>query len=120
MSEAKLQRYRHHLLVCTGPRCAPEESERLFELLGERLKVRGLTAGLARVKRTRSGCFAVCKEGPIVVVYPDGTWYREVTPEVLDRIIVEHLIGGIPVREHVFHQLDPDFAAHAEAAASEP
>lgn len=104
MGDAKLQPYVRHLLVCTGPRCAPELSEKLFAQLGERLKALGLTAGELRVKRTRSGCFAVCKEGPVLVVYPDGTWYSEVTPEVLERILVEHLIGGVPVREHVFHQ----------------
>ena len=107
MQEAKLQPYARHLLVCTGPRCTPGTSEELFESLGEKLKVHGLTEGRLRVKRTRCNCFAVCKEGPIVVVHPDGTWYCGVTPEVMDRIIVEHLKGGVPVREHVFHQADP-------------
>lgn len=120
MTEAKLQPHKHHLFVCTGPRCAPGESEKLFESLGEQLKARGLTSGAVRVKRTRCSCFAVCKEGPIVVVYPDGTWYRGVTPEVMERIIAEHLTAGIPVREHVFHQaaggsVDPLVAASLES-----
>lgn len=106
MRQAKLQPYTRHLLVCTGPRCAPETSEELFALLGEKLKAHGLTSGALRVKRTRSHCFAVCKEGPVVVVYPDGIWYCEVTPEVMDRIIVEHLQGGVPVQEHIFHQVE--------------
>ncbi|MBI3768374.1 MAG: (2Fe-2S) ferredoxin domain-containing protein [Deltaproteobacteria bacterium] len=104
MKEAKLQPYRRHVFVCTGPRCAPEESEPLFDALVEKLKQHGLTSGALRVKRSRCNCFAVCKEGPIVVVYPEGTWYSEVTPQALDRIIVEHLIGGNPVQENVFHQ----------------
>jgi (2Fe-2S) ferredoxin len=106
MSEAKLQPYARHLFVCTGPRCAPDASEALFEELGRRLRAHGLVNGAVRIKRTRCNCFAVCKEGPIVVVYPDGTWYSEVTPDVLERIIVQHLKGGVPVREHVFHQAD--------------
>ena len=48
MSEAKLQPYRYHLLVCTGPRCAPEVSDRLFDMLGEKLKARGLTSGAVK------------------------------------------------------------------------
>lgn len=105
MSEAKLQPYARHLFVCTGPRCAPGESDALFEILDPRLKDLGLTSGSVRVKRTRSGCFAVCREGPIVVVYPEGVWYRRVTPEALDRILIEHLRDGHPVAELVFHSL---------------
>jgi (2Fe-2S) ferredoxin len=74
--------------------------------LGDKLKAHGLTSGALRVKRTRCSCFAVCKEGPIVVVYPEGVWYAEVTPEVMDRIIVEHLQGGVPVQEYIFHRAD--------------
>lgn len=106
MKQAKIQPYTRHLLVCTGPRCAPETSERLFESLGEKLKAHGLTSGTLRVKRTRCTCFAVCKEGPIVVVYPEGIWYCTVTPEVMDRIIIEHLKDGAPVQEYIFHRVE--------------
>ncbi|MDD5261681.1 MAG: ferredoxin [Methylacidiphilales bacterium] len=52
--------------------------------------------------RTKAGCFKICMQGPILLVYPDGIWYSRVTPEKIDRIIEEHLIGGKPVVEWIF------------------
>jgi (2Fe-2S) ferredoxin len=103
-----IKEYNKHLLVCTGPRCTEGESEILFQRLGDRLKAHGLDGGEFRVKRTRCSCFAVCKSGPILVVHPEGTWYYNVTPVVLERILKEHLRGGKPVEEYVFHQARQD------------
>jgi (2Fe-2S) ferredoxin len=101
----KIQDYRRHLLVCVGPRCAQEgESQKLFDSLGEKLKAAGLDQGSLRVKRTRVYCFAACRGGPVLAVHPDGVWYYNVTPGNLDRIIEQHLVGGRPVEELVFHR----------------
>ena len=78
--------------------------EALFNSLGERLKAAGLTTGELRVKRTRTGCFAACKGGPILCVQPDGAWYYNVTADNMQRIIDEHLLGGRPVQSLLFHQ----------------
>jgi len=101
----KIGSYHRHLLVCTGPRCSEDgSSQALFDSLGDKFKASGLNAGPLRVKRSRVGCFAACKGGPIVCVQPDGTWYYNVTPENMDRIIDQHLCKGERVQDLVFHQ----------------
>jgi len=97
--------YKRHLLVCTGPRCTQDgESQALFDSLGDKFKAAGLHEGALRVKRSRVSCFAACKGGPVMCVQPDGVWYYNVTPQNMDRIIDQHLVGGQPVQDLVFHQ----------------
>jgi (2Fe-2S) ferredoxin len=101
----KIGSYHRHLLVCTGPRCTADgQSQALFDSLGEKFKAAGLNEGELRVKRSRVSCFAACKGGPIVCVQPDGTWYYNVTPDNMDRIVDQHLCNGQPVEDLVFHQ----------------
>lgn len=101
----KMGDYRRHLLVCTGPRCTPNgESQALFDTLGAKFKAAGIDQGELRVKRTRVSCFATCKSGPLLCVQPDGIWYYDVTESNLDRIIREHLVGGQPVEELIYHR----------------
>lgn len=107
----KIGDYRRHLLVCTGTRCTQDgQSQVLFDSLGDKFKASGLHEGQMRVKRSRVSCFAACKGGPILCVQPDGVWYYNVTPENMDRIVEEHLVGGRVVEELVFHR-GPDGSA---------
>lgn len=105
VEKPKIGAYRRHLLVCTGPRCTQDgASQVLFDSLGEKFKAAGLDKGELRVKRSRVNCFAACKGGPVLCVQPDGTWYYNVTPSNMDRIIKQHLVNGECVEDLVFHQ----------------
>ena len=101
-----MEAYSRHVLVCTGNYCNSDRSGRaLYAHLALLLQREGLLFGPTRVKRGETPCLGVCMGGPIIVVYPEGTWYAGVTPQLLERIVVEHLRDGQVVEEAVFHRL---------------
>jgi (2Fe-2S) ferredoxin len=105
-SPARAVRVQHHLLLCATPTkalCCPDPAigaaswdtlKRLVRELG--LEDPARPGGV--VWRSKADCLRVCREGPVLLIWPDGVIYGGVTPERIERIVREHVIGGVPVQ----------------------
>ncbi len=94
---------RRHLLLCAGPDCVPpEQGDAAWSYLKKRIAELKLDRAPTHIFRTRCHCLRICTQGPILVVQPDGVWYARATPELIERVLQEHLLGGRAVSEYVF------------------
>lgn len=108
-----LNDYTRHIFLCadqTEPKCcSKQQGLESWDYLKRRLKELNLTGPKNVVFRSKANCLRVCTMGPIAVVYPEAVWYHSCTPEVLERIIQEHLMKGQTVEEFAFAK-NPNFA----------
>lgn len=94
-------KYEKHILVCGGTGCTSSGSPKIIEKLKKELAEKGLTD---KVQIVKTGCFGLCELGPIMIVYPEGTFYSRVDTDEIPRIVDEHIIGGKPVKEFLYSE----------------
>ncbi|MDZ7803816.1 (2Fe-2S) ferredoxin domain-containing protein [Thiohalophilus sp.] len=91
--------YKHHVFFCVNQReegetcCNNFGAQRLRDYAKQRVKELGLH-GKGEIRINNAGCLDRCEEGPVIVVYPDETWYTYIDEEDIDEIIEEHLLNG--------------------------
>ena len=93
--------YRTHVLVCGGTGCTSSGSARIRERLEKEIEANGLSDEVCVVK---TGCFGLCALGPIMIVYPEGTFYSMVQEEDIPEIVTEHLLKGNVVKHLLYEE----------------
>ena len=97
LAKAGVASAERHLFICIGPDCCgADDGERVWKFIKRRVRESGL-----RAMRTKAGCFRICCGGPWLCVYPEGVWYGALDEARFERILREHLLGGVPVREWI-------------------
>ncbi len=101
---------RSHVLICGGTGCTSSHSDEIRGALENEIAAKGLAE---EIKVVQTGCFGLCALGPIMIVYPEGTFYHSVTVEDVPEIVEEHLLKGRPVSRIVYHEKGDTDVKHA-------
>ncbi|MFY9173942.1 MAG: NADH-quinone oxidoreductase subunit NuoF [Peptococcia bacterium] len=97
--------YRSHVLVCTGTGCTSSDSKLVYDELNKQLAEKGLDK---EIKIIETGCFGFCNLGPLMVVYPEGTFYCRIQPEDVAEIVEEDFIKGRRVERLLYRDINDD------------
>lgn len=97
--------FRSHVLICGGTGCTSSGSPKIIEKMNEEISKAGLDK---EVKVVRTGCFGLCEAGPVVVIYPEGSFYSHVTVEDVPEIVSEHLLKGRLVKRLLYKEANED------------
>ncbi len=104
-AKLKIGAFQRHVFLCIGDACCTNETgAAAWDVLKRELKDRNLSLadGPTACYRTKVGCLRICTSGPILVVYPEGTWYAGMTADRIPRFVEEHLVKGEPIEEWIF------------------
>jgi len=96
---------KHHVLICNGSSCMRKGGEEATQEIRNEIAELELDS---LIHTTRTRCNGRCKDAPVVIVYPEGTWYKEVTQGVGRQIVRQHLAGGCSLEEHVIYQYNQE------------
>lgn len=108
MTTWNLEGTRHHVLICNGSTCMRHGGEEVTREIRKEIKAHGADH---LIHTTRTRCNGRCKDACVVIVYPDGEWYREVTPELGQEIIRRYLRNAEPIADHCTYLFDQKFQA---------
>ncbi|MDO5111639.1 MAG: NADH-quinone oxidoreductase subunit NuoF [Clostridia bacterium] len=101
VGETGKAQYKYNVMVCGGTGCTSSGSMKIIDKLKDEIAKNGLQND---VQVTMTGCFGLCALGPIVIVYPEGSFYSRIELKDVERIVKEHLVGGSPVKELLYHE----------------
>ncbi|MBP1154663.1 MULTISPECIES: (2Fe-2S) ferredoxin domain-containing protein [unclassified Paenibacillus] len=120
MTTWNLSGTRHHVLICNGGSCMRKGGEEVTLAIRDEIAAQGADA---QIHTTRTRCNGRCENACVVVVYPEGVWYKEITPELGREVIKRHLSGGPANEELMIYSYDGEgfvLSAHAAEGKSKP
>jgi (2Fe-2S) ferredoxin len=110
MTSPGISPYGRHIFICANGNCANSaQVTELIQYLHQLNRQHGLDqlSNPQRIAYVKCGCLGVCSNGPIMIVYPEGIWYRAIDSTSLAQIYEEHLLGGEPVEAYILHRHYP-------------
>ena len=108
--------FRSHVLICGGTGCTSSGSKNLQAALQQELEAKGLSE---EIKIVQTGCFGLCALGPIMIIYPEGTFYSRVTVEDIPEIVEEHLLKGRIVDRLAYNEVPDEITDEIHASLND-